>query len=52
MIIKISSRKNISFRQLLRYMIEGEERVLDSRIITHNLRSDYLEGWVKEFEVN
>lgn len=52
MIIKISSRKNISFRQLLRYMIEGEERVLDSRIITHNLRSDHLEGWVKEFEVN
>lgn len=52
MIIKVKSRKSKAFRQLLTYMIQGEERVPDSRIILHNLSGTDIDTWVHEFEDN
>ncbi|MDW3651016.1 MAG: relaxase/mobilization nuclease domain-containing protein [Bacteroidia bacterium] len=52
MIIKVKSRKNKAFRQLLNYMIHSEERVPDSRIMLHNLSGNDIQTWVHEFEVN
>ncbi|MEM6342694.1 MAG: relaxase/mobilization nuclease domain-containing protein [Bacteroidota bacterium] len=52
MIIKVKSRKNKAFRQLLTYMIHGEERVPESRIMLHNLSGYDIQTWVHEFEVN
>jgi len=52
MIIKSASRKRGSYRQLLRYMIEGEERVPESRIILHNVIGETLDDWVAEFKAN
>lgn len=52
MIIKSKSRKQGSFRQLLQYMILGEERVPDSRIILHNIMGETLDDWVSEFQSN
>lgn len=52
MIIKSKTRKQGSFRQLLNYMIKGEERVPDSQIILHNLMGDSIDDWVKEFQAN
>jgi len=52
MILKVKSRKNHSFRQLLLYMTEGEERVPHSRVLTHNLKREDIDGWVQEFEEN
>lgn len=52
MIIKSKTRKSGSFRQLLSYMILGEERVSESRIILHNLMGQNLEDWVTEFQAN
>lgn len=33
-------------------MIEGEERVPESRIMTHNLKGGNIEEWVREFKDN
>lgn len=52
MIIKSKTRKQGSFKQLLNYMIKGEERVPESRIILHNLMGDSIDDWVKEFQAN
>ena len=52
MIIKILSRKTDSFRQLLRYILEGDERVPESNIITHNMKGGSIPEWVAEFEDN
>lgn len=52
MIIKSKTRKRGSFRQLLQYMILGEERVPESRIILHNVVGETLDDWVAEFQSN
>ncbi len=50
-IVKILSRHSPSYASLIRYILnEGKTDPLDA--ITHNLRSDTIEGFVKEFAEN
>ncbi len=56
MIIKIKTRKKPSFRQLLDYMMNDKDRLFDEQnksfVITHNLRGDSIDNWVKQFLEN
>ncbi len=52
MIYKILSRHSASYSNLISYIL-NEEKVLDERnIITHNLKSNDIKEWTKEFIVN
>jgi hypothetical protein len=56
MIIKIKSRKKPTFKQLLKYMIDGQGRILNttkqSFILTHNLKGSSIEQWDSQFKEN
>ena len=57
MIIKIKSHKNKkSFYALLDYMVNDKDRLFDSKgysfAITHNLKGDSIDEWVKQYKVN
>ena len=57
MIIKIKSHKNKrSFHLLLNYMLHDKDRLFDDKgysfAITHNLKGDSIESWVKQFKAN
>lgn len=57
MIIKIKSHKNrTSFNKLLSYMLYDRDRLFDDKgysfAVTHNLKGDSIEEWVKQFQEN
>jgi hypothetical protein len=57
MIIKIKShKKKSSFQKLLNYMIHDKDRLFDNEgksfAITHNLKGDNINEWVKQFSAN
>ncbi|MFH0866636.1 MAG: relaxase/mobilization nuclease domain-containing protein [Bacteroidota bacterium] len=56
MIIKIKSHKKPSFLKLLDYMVNDKDRLFDkeghSFAITHNLKGDSIEEWVKQYKDN
>lgn len=56
MIIKIKSHKRAAFKQVLAYMIGNKDRLYDndkcSFSVTHNLRGETIDQWVKQFEEN
>lgn len=56
MIIKIKTFKKPSFHKLLDYMVNDKDRLFDreghSFAITHNLKGDTIEEWVKQFKAN
>lgn len=55
-IVKIKTYKKPKFEYLLRYMLDGKERLLGadgkSFVLTHNLRGKTIDGWVKQFQEN
>lgn len=56
MIIKVKSRKTLSFDQLLNYMMagrgNGDSRSEHDFVHTHNLHGREVEEWIQEFEEN
>ncbi len=56
MIIKIKSHKRPVFEKVLKYMIHDKDRLFDkggrSFAITHNLKGDSINEWVKQYKVN
>lgn len=57
MIIKIKSHKNNnSFEKLLNYMLNDKDRLFDdtgySFVVTHNLKGNDINEWVKQFKEN
>jgi len=57
MIIKLKSHKNKnSFKKLLNYMMLDKDRLFDDKgysfAISHNLKGNCLDGWVKQFLEN
>ena len=56
MIIKILTRHQPSFHQLLDYILENKERLYDSSnktfTITHNIKGDKIEDWVRQYKEN
>lgn len=55
MIVKIKSRKNKSFRQLIEYMLHDKGRIRpdqDGFVIAHNLRGNSIEDWVAQLKAN
>jgi hypothetical protein len=56
MIVKVKSHKRPSFRTLLNYMVNNKDRLFDtsgnSLLVTHNLRGNEIESWVKQFRRN
>lgn len=56
MIVKIKTHKRPKFDYLLRYMLEGKDRLLDAGgkpfVITHNMKGKSIDGWVKQFKKN
>lgn len=51
MIIKSTTRKQASFRQLLTYVLNQQKSHIGFTL-THNLRGKTIDEWVKEFEQN
>lgn len=53
MIVKIKTYKKPGFKRLLEYMLNDKERLFDdegkSFAITHNLKGDSIDGWIKQF---
>lgn len=56
MIVKIKSHKRPIFKQLLQYMLDGKDRLFDntgrSFSITHNLKGNSIENWLKQYQLN
>ena len=56
MIIKIKSHKKPNYFKLLNYMINDKDRLFDkagkSFAITHNLKGDSIDEWVKQYKAN
>lgn len=54
MIFRGAHRKSASFRQLLNYLLSDKGRGLQDgvEVITHNMKGDELNAWVKELEDN
>lgn len=55
-IVKIKTYKKPKFEYLLRYMCESEDRLFDAQgksfTITHNIRGNSIDAWVKQFQEN
>lgn len=51
MIIKSTTRKQASFRQLLNYLLNKDKSEIGFTL-THNLRGKTIDEWVKEFQQN
>lgn len=52
MIIKVSSRKEPSFRQLIKYILKDEKSIAEPDqgiLLQHNLKGDTVDEWVKEY---
>lgn len=53
MLIKILSRHQPSYSSLMKYILnEGKSKNKEQQIFTHNLRSDSIEGYTKEYIYN
>lgn len=56
MIIKIKSHKRQVFKHILEYMMNDQDRLFDkdkkSFAITHNLKGNTIEQWVKQYKAN
>jgi len=56
MIVKIKSHKRAVFANVLKYMVNNKDRLIDSRgksfTLTHNLKGRTLEKWVEQYRGN
>ncbi|MEO5643906.1 MAG: relaxase/mobilization nuclease domain-containing protein [Bacteroidia bacterium] len=54
MIVKIKSRKNQSYRQLIEYMLHDKDRLSgkDGFIVAKNLKGNRIDSWVKQLQEN
>lgn len=52
MIVKIKSRKNQTYRQLLEYMLHDNDRLSGKEgfVVAHNLKGNRIDSWVDQFK--